>query len=42
MVGIEHVNQWLGASAAAPPHLWKEQGQPERFLLSSWADRGSS
>jgi class 3 adenylate cyclase len=32
----------VGASAAAPPHIWKEQGQPERFLLSSWADRGSS
>jgi hypothetical protein len=32
----------LGASAAAPPHIWKEQGQPERFLLSSWEDRGSS
>ena len=32
----------LGASAATPPHIWKEQGQPERFLLSSWEDRGSS
>ena len=33
---------WLGASAAAPPHMRKEQGQPVRFLLSSWADRGLS
>ena len=32
----------LGASAAAPPHMWKEQGQPARFVLSSWAARGSS
>jgi hypothetical protein len=24
---------WLGASAAAPPHLWKEQGQPAPVLL---------
>ena len=31
-----------GASAATPPHMWKEQGQPARFLLSSWGDRGSS
>ena len=23
-----HVNQWLGASAAAPPHMWKEQASP--------------
>ena len=33
---------WLGVSAAAPPHMRKEQGQPARFVLSSWADRGSS
>jgi len=33
---------WLGASAAAPPHMWKERGQSEHFLLSSRADRGSS
>src|SRR6266446_6957527 len=26
---------WLGVSAAAPPHMRKEQGQPARFLLSS-------
>ena len=32
----------LGASAAAPPHMWKEQGQPARCVLSSWAARGSS
>src|SRR6266566_3040778 len=23
---------WLGASAAAPPHMGKEQGQPARFV----------
>jgi len=29
-----HLNPYsLGASAAAPPHMRKEQGQPERFLL---------
>src|SRR6266702_594401 len=33
---------WVGASAAAPPHMRKEQGQPARLVLSSWADRGSS
>src|SRR5437899_1580399 len=33
---------WLGALAATPPHMWKEQGQTARFLLSSQADRGSS
>jgi len=27
------VLQWLGASAAAPPHMWKEQGQPAPGLL---------
>ena len=27
------VLQWLGASAAAPPHMWKEQGQPAPVLL---------
>jgi len=32
----------LGASAAAPPHMWKEQGQPVCCVLSSWAARGSS
>src|SRR6266545_5260665 len=32
----------LGASAAAPPHMWKEQGQPVCCVLSSRADRGSS
>jgi hypothetical protein len=26
---------WLGVSAAAPPHMRKEQGQPAPFLLSS-------
>jgi hypothetical protein len=35
-------NPLLGASAAAPPHMWEEQGQPARFVLSSWAARGSS
>jgi len=34
--------QLLGASAAAPPHMWKEQGQPVHCVLSSRADRGSS
>jgi len=29
--------RWLGASAAAPPHMWQEQGQPARCVLSSWA-----
>jgi len=33
---------WLGASAAAPPHMRKEQGQRERFVLSWRATRGSS
>src|SRR5437870_3504806 len=33
---------WLGASAATPPHIRKEPGQPTRFLLSSRTDRGSS
>jgi len=33
---------WLGASAATPPHMWKERGQPARFLLSSRTDRGAS
>jgi hypothetical protein len=33
---------WLGASAAAPPHISKEQSQPTRFLLSLQAHRGSS
>jgi hypothetical protein len=32
----------LGASAAVPPHISKEQGQPIRFLLSSRAHRGLS
>jgi predicted ATPase len=32
----------LGLSAATPPHIRKERGQPEHFLLSSLADRGSS
>jgi hypothetical protein len=36
------VKRLLGASAATPPHMWKERGQPARFLLSSRADRGSS
>jgi hypothetical protein len=27
--------RWLGVSAAAPPHMRKEQGQPAPFLLSS-------
>ena len=27
------VLHWLGASAAAPPHMWKEQGQPAPGLL---------
>jgi hypothetical protein len=27
----------LGASAAMPPHMWQEQGQPTRFwLFSRW------
>jgi len=35
--------RWLGVSAAAPPHMWKEQANPcVSFLLSSWEDRGSS
>ena len=42
MAVVAAYSPWLGASAAAPPHMWKEQGQPARFLLSSWADRGSS
>jgi len=33
---------WLGVSAAAPPHMEKEQGQTERFLLCSREDRGLS
>jgi hypothetical protein len=37
-----HDTPWLGASAAAPPHIRKEQGQPTRFVLSSRTDRGSS
>src|SRR5262249_23697879 len=32
----------LGASAAAPLHMRKEQGQPARFVLSSWVTRGLS
>ena len=32
----------LGASAAAPPHISKEQSPSPRFLLSSRAHRGSS
>src|SRR6266849_6783071 len=36
-----HAQLLLGASAATLPHMWKERGQPARFLLSSGADRGS-
>ena len=46
LVVQDHVDRQLapllGSSAAAPPHMWKEQGQPARCVLSSWADRGSS
>jgi transposase-like protein len=41
-VDKDAVCAWLGASAAAPPHMRKEQGQPARFLLSSRTDRGAS
>jgi hypothetical protein len=41
-IRVQVPHPWLGASAAAPPHMRKEQGQPARFLLSSRADRGSS
>jgi hypothetical protein len=33
---------WLGVSAATPPHMRKEQGPRERFVLSWRAVRGSS
>jgi hypothetical protein len=32
----------LGVSAATPPHMRKEQGQQERFVLFWRAARGSS
>jgi HEPN domain-containing protein len=38
----KYLKAWLGASAATPPHMQKEQSQPTRIVLSSWADRGSS
>ena len=42
-IALEHyLSDLLGVSAAAPPHMWKEQGQPACVVLSSWADRGSS
>src|SRR5262249_34185067 len=36
------ISQWLGASAATPPHMRKEQGPRGRFVLSWRAARGSS